>query len=115
MRALHGDARASPSFPESPWTRTIRSRLGGRLAVLLVEAVDATGGVHQLLLAREERVGSRADVDAEVAARGERVVDGATRTGDVGGLVVRMSNRVLHNLFLLPVTARWAGLGGGHV
>src|SRR3954469_14917544 len=96
MRALHGDARASPSFPESPWTRTIRSRLGGRLAVLLVEAIDATGGVHQLLLAREERVAVRADVDAEVAARRERVVHHAARARDAGRLVVRMVGRVLH-------------------
>ena len=68
-----------------------------RLRVLLVEAVDATGGIHQLLLAREERVAVRADVDAEVTARRERVVDHSARTRDAGGAIVRVSSGVLHS------------------
>src|SRR5690242_14077325 len=61
------------------------------LGVLLVEPIDATRGVEQLLLAREERVAVRADVDAEVAARREGLVDHPTRAGDPGGAIVRMS------------------------
>src|SRR5436305_6975057 len=80
-----------------------RGRLRWRfrlLAVALVEAVNATGGVNQLLLAREERVALRADFDVYVAllrrARLERVAAGAVNRDVV---VVRM-NSLLHFCFL---------------
>src|SRR5689334_7109006 len=66
-----------------------RSRSSGRgrflLRVALLEAVDAAGGVHQLLGAGVEGVAVRAHVDREVAARGlgdERV---AARANDLRG------------------------------
>src|SRR5947209_14089087 len=78
-------------------------RLRGRLrllAVTLVEAVNATGGVNELLLACEERVTLRADFDVYVAllrrARLERVAAGAVNRDVV---IVRM-NSLLHFLFL---------------
>src|SRR2546423_8564251 len=76
-----------------------RGRLRGRfrlLAVALVEAVNATGGVHKLLLAREERVALRADFDVYVAllrrARLERVAAGAVDCD----VVVGWMNSLLH-------------------
>src|SRR6185503_15924152 len=66
------------------------------LGVLLVEPIYAASGVEQLLLAREERVAVRADIDAEVAARRERVVDRAARARDASRAVVGMTCGVLH-------------------
>jgi hypothetical protein len=42
----------------------------GFLAIALVEAIDASGGVDQLLLAGKERVASGADFDVQVALFG---------------------------------------------
>jgi len=48
-----------------------RRGLGGWfLAVALVEAIDASGGIDQLLFAGEERVASRAYFDVQVALLG---------------------------------------------
>jgi hypothetical protein len=47
-----------------------RSALGRRLAVAALEALDAAGGVDQLLLAREERVAGAADLEADFVLRG---------------------------------------------
>ncbi len=81
-------------------------RLRGRLdflgrardLVLLFEAVDASGGVHQLLLAGEEGVAGRADFHADIAlVRGpgfEAVPAGA---GDVHFVICGM-NTGLHFL-----------------
>src|SRR5947209_20419548 len=76
-----------------------RALFGGRSrlpAVALVEAVNATGGVNELLLAREERVALRADFDVDVVllrrARCERAAAGAV---DCGRVVVGM-NSLLH-------------------
>lgn len=62
--------------------RGIRLSLFGLLlAVTLVEAINASGGVNQLLLAREEWVAIRADFDVQVVlarrARGKAVAAGA--------------------------------------
>ncbi len=40
--------------------------LGGFLAVTLVEAIDASSGIDELLFTREERVASRTDFDVQV-------------------------------------------------
>src|SRR5690348_6567276 len=77
----------------------------GRATVLLVEAVDAARRVHQLLLAREERVADRADVHAEVATGREGLVDRPASARDLGRLVVRVSCGFLHG------SALGAGLG----
>ena len=50
------------------------------LAVLPVEALDAAGGVDELLLAREERMARRADLDVDVLLGGAGLDDVATRT-----------------------------------
>ena len=57
--------------------------LGGFLAVTLVEAIDASCGIDELLFARKERVASRTDFDVQVTFAGragfERL---AARAGD---------------------------------
>src|SRR5882672_7627321 len=83
-------ARASRGLRYPP------GRLRRLLRVPLVEPVDPAGGVHQLLLAGEERMAVRVDVDAEVAAGGERVVDRAAGARDVRGAIVGMSCCVFH-------------------
>ena len=65
-----------------------RLRLGG---VLLLEPVDAAGGVHHALLAREERVALRADLDGEVALGREGVDDRAARAADLRRTIVGVS------------------------
>src|SRR4051794_21176395 len=79
------------------------------LRVLLVEAIDPAGGIHQLLLAGEERMAVRADVDAEVAAGRERVVDRAACAGDVRRAIVGMTSCFFHGSYL--VTGRNRGSG----
>src|SRR5471030_314313 len=58
-------------------------RLGG-VRVLLFEAIDAASGVHQLLLAGEERVAVAADVELQVAAGGAGFPGGAAGAVDLG-------------------------------
>src|SRR4030095_5376470 len=65
------------------------------LAVHLVEALDATLGVHELLLPREEWVARRADLDVDRGHGGAGLDDIAAGTGDDGLLVLRM-NAFLH-------------------
>src|SRR5258705_8364068 len=71
-------------------TRATLSLRRRGLRVPLVEPVDPAGGVHQLLLAGEERMAVRTDVDAEVTARRERLVHRAAGAGDLRGTVVGM-------------------------
>lgn len=40
---------------------------GGFLAVTLVEAIDASCGIHELLFSGEEGVASRTDFDVQIA------------------------------------------------
>ena len=68
-------------------------------AVFAVESLDAARGINKLLLAGVERMASGADVDTEVTAGGERVVNVSTSAGDLGRLVVRVVGGGLH---LLP-------------
>src|SRR5690242_19786966 len=65
---------------------------GGFGAVALAELVDAAGGVHDLLLARVERVALRADLDMELLGRGGRARRElvATAAGDLHFRVLRM-------------------------
>ena len=47
------------------------SSFGSRfLAIALVEAIDASGGVDELLLTSEERVASRTNFDVQIALLG---------------------------------------------
>src|SRR5262249_17722731 len=64
---------------------------GCRLAlVLLPEPLHATLGVHQLVLAGEERVAGRADLHVERAAGAAGLDDVAAGTGDARGRVDRV-------------------------
>ena len=57
---------------------------GGFLAVALVEAVDASGGIDQLLLAGKERVASGTNFNVQVTFLGGASFEGlAARAGDV--------------------------------
>ena len=56
---------------------------GGFFAVALVEAVDASGGIDQLLLAGKERVASGTNFDVQVTFLGRASLESlAARTGD---------------------------------
>ena len=58
--------------------------LGGFFAVTLVEAIDASCGIDELLFARKERVASRTDFDVQVTfLRGAGLECFAARTCDV--------------------------------
>jgi hypothetical protein len=75
--------------------------VGGRfLAIALVEAVDASSGIDQLLLARKERVASGTNFDVQVTflgrARFERL---AARAGD-GNINVFWVNSWFHLITL---------------
>ena len=57
--------------------------LGGFLAVTLVEAIDASCGIDELLFTREERVASRTDFDVQVTFLGRASLKSlAARAGD---------------------------------
>ena len=60
-------ARQGGRYAIAERQRTIASAL--RLGELLAEALDAAGGVHQTLLAREERVACRAHVGVDLSLR----------------------------------------------
>ena len=78
-----------------PRLLTARGRLG-LFTVAFVEAVDASGRVHEFLLAREERVARRADFHVQVVlagrTRGEILAAGA----DDFDFVVFGMNSVFH-------------------
>src|SRR5581483_11109405 len=82
-------------------------RLGLRLLrarVLAGEPLDAAGGVHELLLAREERVAARADLEAQLLALGGAGLPrGAARAVDGDFLVIRV-NAWLHGPSSINVT-----------
>jgi hypothetical protein len=68
---------------------------GGRqllrfLAVPLLEALDATGGIHKLLRASKEGMALGANANAHVVARGTGLDDVATRAMNHGVHVFRM-------------------------
>ena len=50
---------------------------GGRfLAVPLIKAIDASSGIDQLLLTREERVASRTNFDVQITFAGRAGLEG---------------------------------------
>src|SRR5579885_1994912 len=69
-----------------------RSLLGGPglLRVALLEAIDATGGVDELLLAGEERMALRADLDAELLLGRARRPGFTASAVDLNLLILRM-------------------------
>src|SRR5207244_7508450 len=73
-----------------------RSAGRGRLALVLsLEPLDAAGGVHELLLARVERVALGADFHPDVGLRRASLDDLAARARDLRVDVIRM-NASLH-------------------
>ena len=67
------------------------------LRVLAAEALDASCGIHQLLLAREKRVASRANFNIDVAMmRGTSRKCIAARAVDLYFVIIRM-NGCLHD------------------
>src|SRR6478736_5097083 len=85
--------------------------LGTDLALeTLLEALDLAGGVDDRLLAREERVAVRTDVDAQLlAGRADRPLGAARAAVDLGFVVLGM-NIGLHG-FVSPPTPSVQGLG----
>src|SRR3569623_643237 len=73
-------------------------RRRGLGAVLLVEALDAAGGVDELLLARVERVAGRADVNHEVPARRVGLDLVATGAGNLGLFINGMNAFLSHGV-----------------
>src|SRR5512145_2355346 len=72
-----------------------RRRAASREAVLAVEALDPARGVDQLLLAREEGMARRAELDVDRLLSGTGVDDIAAGADDLRLLVARM-NAFLH-------------------
>ena len=72
-----------------------------RLAAVetLVEALDASAGIDQLLLAREERVALGADFNLDVLLGGEHLDHVAAVAGDGGLLALRMQTFLCHVIF----------------
>lgn len=67
--------------------------LGGFLAVTLVEAIDASCGIDELLFARKERMASRTNFDVQVTfARRARFERLAARAGDVYFVIFGMNS-----------------------
>src|ERR1035438_7110283 len=81
--------------------QTLRRRLNNlfgaaRDRILLFEAIDTSGGVHQLLAARKERVARGADFHTHVALVGGARLEGVgARAGDID-FVVSGVNSSLH-------------------
>ena len=65
------------------------------LAVLLTEALDASGGIDELLLAREKRVALGADVGVDLRLSGSGLVRISASTPN-GGRSVNWMNIGLH-------------------
>ena len=73
---------------------------GGFLAIALVEAIDASGGIDQLLLAGTERVASGTNFNVQVTFLGGASFEGlAARAGD-GDLDVFWVNSWFHLITL---------------
>ena len=66
--------------------------------VLLLEAVNTSGGIDQLLLTREERVAARADFHADVALVGGSRLKDVTAGADDADFVVSGVNSGLHDI-----------------
>jgi hypothetical protein len=76
---------------ESVWIRGLLLR-GFDLGVLAAEALDAAGGIHQLLLSGEEWMAVGADFNADVALMGRTGCKGVTaRTVHTYFVIIRMN------------------------
>ena len=64
-------------------------------AVALLEAINASAGVYQLLLASKERMALGADIDAKLRLRGTRL-ERVTATANYRSFIVLRMNTLLH-------------------
>ena len=78
--------------------KTSNACLGLFLTVSLLEALDTTGRVNQLLLAGEERMAGGADLNPVRLAGGTGFHHMPAGTGDINFLIVRM-DRLFHVQF----------------
>src|SRR5262249_3217144 len=85
----------TPSAGRGVCSATLRGLAAGLAPVFAVEALHPARGVDQLLLAREERVAPRADLDVAALLGGAGLDDIATGADDAALLVARM-NAFLH-------------------
>ena len=75
--------------------------LGGRfLAIALVEAIDASGGIDQLLLAGKERVASGTNFDVQVTFLGRARLERFTARAGDGNINVFWVNSWFHLITL---------------
>src|SRR5262249_8634084 len=94
---------ADTSWPSVQlWSRCYRSEGGVALpgaanpGVLALEALDASGGVDQLLLAGKEGVAARADFHADVAFMGGASAEGASAGADYIDFLIGWMNAGFH-------------------
>ena len=64
-----------------------------RAAVTAREFLDSAGGIDEFLFAGEKRMAGGADADFNITPRRTCVIDGTTRTDDVGLVILRMNVR----------------------
>jgi len=85
-----------------------------RLRELAAEPVDATCGVDQLLLAREERVARRADFEHDVALVGRaRLEDRSAGALDVDVLILRVNTFFWHDAYPFGLLRACGSLANG--
>jgi hypothetical protein len=90
----------------------------GFLAIALVESINASRGVDQLLLAREKRMTSRADFDVQVAFFGRTSLECLAASAANGDFYVFRMNSWFHLLLVsiegLKTPFRTSYDRGGH-
>ena len=72
-------------------------RIGsGFLSIALVEAIDASSGIDQLLFAGEERMAGRTDFDVQIAFLGRASFEGLAASAGYGNFDVFWVNSWFH-------------------
>ena len=85
---------------------------GWFLAIALVEAIDASGGIDQLLFTRKERVASRANFDVQIALLGGASLERLAASAGNGYFDVFWVNSWFH-LFQLSIGGTRAAITNG--
>src|SRR5262245_32478145 len=112
MAARHARSERARSRGASAGRRGARVARSALLAVLAVEALDPAGGVHELLLAGEEGMARRADLDVDALLRGAGFDDIAACADD-GALLVAGMNAFLHGARVGLLTGAAGGRNPG--
>jgi hypothetical protein len=73
---------------------------GCLLAIALVEAIDASGGIDQLLFSGKERVAGRANFDVQIALFGGAGLEGLAASAGNGDIDVFWVNSWFHLITL---------------